>query len=54
MCLNHSEIGTGTHGNFKFGKNIHNYLNNQEMSGILRYFKIFWFFILIKGSLNKH
>ena len=40
MFLNPSKIGMGTHiyKNLKFGKNVHDFLKNQEMSRILKYF----------------
>ena len=28
--------------NFKFGNNVHNYLKNQEISRILKYFTFLW------------
>ena len=33
-----------THRNFKFGKNVHYYLKNQEMLRIIRYFQTFLVF----------
>ena len=41
--LNPCKIVAGTRRNLKFGKNVHNYLKNQEVSRILRYFEIFFF-----------
>ena len=39
-------MGTRTRRNFKFGSNAHNYLKNQEMSCILKYFS---FLCQLKG-----
>ena len=41
-----SKIGTKTRRNVKFVNNIHNYLKNQEMSSILKYFS---FLCQLKG-----
>ena len=49
MSLNLSKIVEKTCKNSKFGKNVHNHLNNQNMSRILRYFEIYKFFMGVKG-----
>ena len=41
-----SKIGTRTRRNVKFGNNVHNYLKNQEMLCILKYFS---FLCQLKG-----
>ena len=40
-CFEPFKIGTRTRRNLKFGNNVHNYLNNQEMSCILKYFSFY-------------